>query len=93
MCPPEVLGRAQVESIALGEEQIRSVLRMRELYLHNLGALMRRRQELSDLLKVRLPHRRSLTGNVSAPTHAAPVPQCFVRCVGRALVNAFLVRR
>ncbi len=39
--------------IQLSEEQAASIARMRELYLHNLGALMRRRQELSALLKVR----------------------------------------
>ncbi len=38
--------------IQLSEEQAGSLVRMRELYLHNLGALMRRRQELSALLKV-----------------------------------------
>ena len=41
-----------MRGIKLSEEQAGSVSRMRELYLHNLGALMRRRQELSALLKV-----------------------------------------
>ena len=44
---------AQVKSLLLSEDQERTVLRMRELFLHNLGALMRRRQELSALLRVR----------------------------------------
>ena len=43
---------AQMRCIKLSEEQAASIARMRELYLHNLGALMRRRQELSALLKV-----------------------------------------
>lgn len=42
----------QVSRIGLCEEQSQSLLRMRELYLHNLGALMRRRKELSALLRV-----------------------------------------
>jgi len=45
--------RVQMRCIQLSEEQAASIARMRELYLHNLGALMRRRQELSALLKVR----------------------------------------
>ena len=44
---------AQMRCIKLTEEQAASIARMRELYLHNLGALMRRRQELSALLKAR----------------------------------------
>ena len=46
----------QMRCIKLSEEQAASIARMRELYLHNLGALMRRRQELSALLKVPALH-------------------------------------
>ena len=52
---------AQVNGIMLSEEQVQSLLRMRELYLHNLGALMRRRQELSALLRVLPPRNQGLT--------------------------------
>ena len=44
---------AQIRDLGLSERQVRALLRMRRLYLENLGALMRRRQELSVKLQVR----------------------------------------
>ena len=53
----------QMRCIKLSDEQAGAITRMRELYLHNLGALMRRRQELSGLLKVRALHAAHCTNN------------------------------
>ena len=44
----------QVVSTQLSTDQAAALLRMRKLYLHNLGVLMRRRRELSTVLKVRM---------------------------------------
>ncbi len=43
----------QVVSAQLSDDQAAALLRMRRQYLHNLGALMRRRAELSAVLKAR----------------------------------------
>ena len=40
-------------SAQLSDDQAAALLRMRRQYLHNLGALMRRRTELSAVLKAR----------------------------------------
>ena len=43
----------QIRDVALSERQLRALLRMRRLYLKNLGAMLCRRQELSAKLQAR----------------------------------------
>ncbi len=51
-----------MRSIKLTCEQRRVLLAMRELYLRNMGALVRRRQQLSAELQVRVLNISSLNG-------------------------------
>ena len=44
----------QIHGIHLSDEQKRILLSLRKLYLQNLGILVRRRQDLSSMLQVRL---------------------------------------
>jgi hypothetical protein len=43
---------AQTRAARFSEQQVPVIIRMRTLYLHNLGALIRRRQQLAKLLQV-----------------------------------------
>ena len=42
----------QANSAKFSEQQVHVIIRMRTLYLHNLGALVRRRQQMAAVLQV-----------------------------------------
>ena len=45
---------SQAHAVKFSEQQVHVIIRMRTLYLHNLGALVRRRQTMAAVLQVRI---------------------------------------